>query len=112
MMFNGYCYKCNNYGHKSIHCRYHEKIMPRRNQGGFSVQYYNFYHYVHFAKHCMMQGQVKVWRRNKVQSNDMNNHQPTKVWRIKLVDCTIDQNRNDENLGKNPYHFEYYRLVI
>ena len=52
-----------------------------------------------------MQGQVKVWKRKQVQSNDMNNHQPTKVWRIKLVDCTIDQNRNDENLGKNPIAF-------
>ena len=37
MMFNGYCYKCNNYGHKAIHCRDHEKITPRRNQDGFSI---------------------------------------------------------------------------
>ena len=35
----------------------------------------------------------------------MNNHHPTKVWRIKLVDCTIDQNRNDENIGKKPIPF-------
>ena len=52
-----------------------------------------------------MQGPIKVWRRNQVQSNDMNNHQPTKVWRKKLVDCTIDQNKNDENLGKNQILF-------
>ena len=77
------------------------KIMPRRNQGEFSIQCYNCYHYGHFAKHCRMQGQVKVWRRKQVQSNDMKNHHPTKVWRIKLV----DQNRNDENLGKNPMPF-------
>ena len=67
----------------------------------FSVQCYNCYHYGHFAKHCRVQGQVKVWRRKKVESNDMNNHHPTKVWRIKLV----DQNRNDENLGKDPMPF-------
>ena len=48
-----------------------------------------------------MQGPVKVWRRKQAQSNDMNNHHPTKVWRKKLVDCPIDQNRSDENLGKN-----------
>ena len=35
----------------------------------------------------------------------MNNHHPTKVWRKKLVDCTIDQNRNDGNLGKKPIQF-------
>ena len=52
-----------------------------------------------------MQGQDKVWRRNQVQSNDMNNHQPTKFWRKKFIDCTIDQNRNDENIGKNPIPF-------
>ena len=52
-----------------------------------------------------MQGQVKVWRRNKVQLNDMNNHQPTKLWRIKLVDFTINQNKNNENVGKNPIPF-------
>ena len=73
MMFNGYCYKCNNYGHKAIHCRDHEKIMPRRNQDEFFVQYYNFHHYGHSTKHCWIQGLVKVWRRKQVQSNDMNN---------------------------------------
>ena len=52
-----------------------------------------------------MEGLVKVWRRKQVQSNDMNNHQPTKVRRKKLVDCTIDQNKNDENIGKNPIPF-------
>ena len=49
-----------------------------------------------------MQGQVKVWRRKQVQSNDMNNHHPTKVWKKKLVDCTIDQNRDDEKSGEKP----------
>ena len=112
MMFNRYCYKYNNYGHKAIHYRDHEKITPRRNQGGFFFLCYNCYHYGHFTKHCKMQGHVKVWRRNKVQLNDINNHQPTKVWRIKLVYCTIDQNRNDENIGKTQYHFEDYRPVI
>ena len=52
-----------------------------------------------------MQELVNVWRRKQVQSNDMNNHQPTKVWRIKLVDFAIDQNRNDKNIGKNPIPF-------
>ena len=80
-------------------------MTQRRNQGRFFIQCYNCYHYGHFTKHCRMQAPVKVWRRKKLQSNDMNNHQPTKVWRIKLVDCTIDQNRNDENLGKNPIPF-------
>ena len=31
----------------------------------------------------------------------MSNHHPTKLWINKLVDCTIDQNRNDENIWKN-----------
>ena len=66
MMFNGYCYKCNNYGHKSIHCKDHANITPRRNQDGFYVQCYNCYRYDHFTKHCRMQGPVKVWRRKKV----------------------------------------------
>ena len=105
MMFNGYCYKCNNYSHKAIDCKDHEKITPRRNQGGFFVQCYNCYNYGHFAKDCWMQGPVKVWRRKKVQSNDMNIQQPTQIWRINLVDCTIDQNKNDENIGKNPIPF-------
>ena len=65
MMFNGYCYKCNNYGRKAIHCRAHDKITLRINQGGSSVQCYNCYHYGHFAKHRWMQGQVKVWREIK-----------------------------------------------
>ena len=43
-----------------------------------------------------MQGQVKVWRRKRDQSNDVNTHHPTKVWRIKLV----DKNKNDGNLGE------------
>ena len=105
MMLNGYCYKCNNYGHKAIHCRDDEKITPRRNQDGFFVQRYNCYRYDHFTKHCRMQLPVKVWRRKQVQSNDMNNHQPTKVWRKKLVDCTIDQTKNGENIGKNQILF-------
>ena len=71
-----------------------KKFTSRRNQGGFFVQCYNCYRYDHFAKHCKMQGPVKVWRRKQVQSNDMNNHHPTKVWRIKLV----YQNINDENI--------------
>ena len=106
MMFNGYCYKCNNYGHRSIDCKDHEKITPRRNQGGFFVQCYNCYHYGHFAKHWWMQGPLQFWRRKQVQLNDMKNHHPTKVWRIKLV----YQNRNDEKLGKNPMPF--WRLSI
>ena len=52
-----------------------------------------------------MQGEVKVWRRKQVQLNVMNSDQPTKVWKIKSVDCTNDQNRNDENIGKNPIPF-------
>ena len=48
-----------------------------------------------------MQGQVKVWRINPVQSNDMKNHHPTKLWILKLV----DQNINDENIGKKPISF-------
>ena len=103
--FHGHYYKCYNYGHKAIHCRAHDRIAPERNKSTFSVQCYNCYHYGHFAKHCRVQGQVKVWRRKKVQSNDMNNYHPTKVWRIKLV----DQNRNDENLGKDPMPF--WRLL-
>jgi len=105
MMFNGHCYKCNNYGHKAIHCRTHDRIIPDINQGMFSVQCYNCYHYGHFAKHCRMQGEVKVWRRKQIQPNVMNSDQPTKVWKIKSVDCTNDQNRNDENIGKNPIPF-------
>ena len=102
---HGHYYKCNNYGHKSIHCRARDIITLERNQSTFLSQCYNCYHYGHLAKHCKMQGQVKVWRGKQVQSNDMNNHHPTKVWRFKLVDCTIDHNRNDENLGKNPITF-------
>ena len=100
--FHGHCYKCNNYGHKAIHCRADDIIFPERNQSTFFVQCYNCYRYGHFAKHCRMQGQVKVWRRKQVQSNDMNNHQPTKVWSRKLVDCPIEQNKNNENFGKKP----------
>ena len=37
MMFNGCCCKCDNYGHKAIHCRDHENITPRRNQDGFFI---------------------------------------------------------------------------
>ena len=66
MMFNGYCYKWNNYGHKAIHCRDHEKITPRRNQGGFSVQCYNCYHYGHFAKHCRCRDKLKFGEESKL----------------------------------------------
>ena len=55
-----------------------------------------------------MQGPVKVWRRKQDQSNDVNNHQHTKVWRIKLV----DQDKNDGNLGRTQCHFEDHRPVI
>ena len=36
MVFNGYCYKCNNYGHKAIHCRAHEKSHQEEIKVGFS----------------------------------------------------------------------------
>ena len=85
--------------------------MPS-NQYKFSVQCYNFYYYDDFAKNFKMKGLVKFWRIKQVQSNDMNKHQPTKLWRNKLVDCTIYQNINDENIGKNQCYYEDYRPVI
>ena len=33
--FHGDYYKCNNYGHKAIHCRAHDRITPERNQSTF-----------------------------------------------------------------------------
>ena len=35
MMFNGYYYKCNNYGHNASHCRAHDKSRQEEIKVGF-----------------------------------------------------------------------------
>jgi hypothetical protein len=49
-VFNGYCFSCNEYGHKALHCRHHE----RKHVGSFNncIRCCNCNHVGHIVAHC------------------------------------------------------------
>jgi hypothetical protein len=49
-VFNGYCFSCNEYGHKALDCRHH----GRKQFGGFnnSIRCWNCNHVGHIVAHC------------------------------------------------------------
>jgi hypothetical protein len=61
-IFHGYFYTCNNYGHKAIHCRAHDRNTQVKNRGmvSFKIQCYNYHKYGHIARDCR-----QVWRRKE-----------------------------------------------
>ena len=66
-IFHGYCYACNNYGHKAIHCRAHERniLIINRDMNSFKFQCFNCQCLGHMAKYCKMT-YTKVWRKKYV----------------------------------------------
>jgi hypothetical protein len=49
-VFNGYCFSCNEYGHKSLDCRHHGiKQVGRFNN---NMRCWNCNHVGHIATHC------------------------------------------------------------
>lgn len=57
-IFNGYCFKCNNYGHKIAFCRYLPRSTNIVSRNSFAplvdydVECYTCHNYGHVAKHC------------------------------------------------------------
>jgi hypothetical protein len=49
-VFNGYCFSCNEYGHKALDCRHHE----RKQVGRFNnnIRCWNYNHVGHISAHC------------------------------------------------------------
>ena len=66
--FSGYCFRCNNYGHKAINCRVHFPAKVSEGKYAFHIQCYNCHYYGHFARDCRMQGSLKVWKRKEQAS--------------------------------------------
>jgi hypothetical protein len=50
IIFNGYCFSCNEYGHKALDCRHHEKKQVGRFNN--SIRCWNCNHVGHIAAHC------------------------------------------------------------
>jgi hypothetical protein len=49
-IFNGYCFSCNEYGHKALDCRHHgRKQVGRFNK---SIRCWNCNHIGHIVAHC------------------------------------------------------------
>ena len=67
--FNGYCFKCNRYGHKDINCRV--RLLAKVSEGTYAsrIQCFNCHYYGHFARDCRMQGSLKVWKRKEQVGN-------------------------------------------
>ena len=66
--FNGYCFRCNNYGHKAINCRVRLPTKVSEGKYAFHIQFYNCHYFGHFARDCRMQGSLKVWKRKEQAS--------------------------------------------
>ena len=66
--FNGYCFKCNNHGHKAINCKVCFPAKVNEGKYAFHIQCYNCHYYGHFARDCKMQGSLKVWKRKEQAS--------------------------------------------
>jgi hypothetical protein len=66
--FNGYCFRCNKYGHKAINCRV--RLPAKVSAGTYAshIQCYNCHYFGHFSRDCRMQGSLKVWKRKEQAS--------------------------------------------
>jgi hypothetical protein len=49
-IFNGYCFSCNEYGHKDLDCRHHERKQVGRFNN--SIRCWKCNHVVHIVAHC------------------------------------------------------------
>ena len=63
--FNGYCFRCNRYGHKAINCRVHLPAKVSEGTYASHIQCFNCHYYGHFARDCKMQGSLQVWKRKE-----------------------------------------------
>jgi hypothetical protein len=83
-LFPGYCFSCNNFGHKAIDCRDCARNTQVMNRGIYNnVECYKFHNYGHITRDCrsMMDSSMKenahikykkVWRRKKKQEEHVN----------------------------------------
>jgi hypothetical protein len=87
-MFKGYCYSCNNYGHKVSDCQAygkHNKIRRNHNPCGplpnYLIECYNCHNYGHISRRCTTRPPrpryTKVWRIKSEVQNKNNDEDPT-----------------------------------
>jgi hypothetical protein len=109
-IFLGYCYSCNNYGHKAVHCKSYRKYNPRnvqryennknnaerRNYNSFSplqdfnIECQNCNNYGHKASEC----RFPKYSMKESISNIKENYK--KIWRRK---AKVQRKKNDEDIA-------------
>ena len=86
--FYGYCFCCNNYGHKASDCQAygkHNKMRRNHNPCGplpnYLIECYNCHNYGHISRRCTTRPPrpryTKVWRRKSEVQNKNNDEDPT-----------------------------------
>lgn len=84
-MFRGYCYSCNNYGHKESdyqaygkHSKLRRKCNPYGTLPNYLIECYNCHNYGHIARRRTTRSPrpscTKVWRR-KYEVQNKNNYE-------------------------------------
>jgi hypothetical protein len=83
--FPGYCFTCNNFGHKVVDCRAYGRNVQARDVyvAPYNIECYKCHNYGHIARDCrsMMKSSLKenidiiykkVWRRKQKQEEQVN----------------------------------------
>jgi hypothetical protein len=84
-LFPGYCFSCNNFGHKAIDCKAYARNTQVRNRGIYNnVECYKCHNYGHIARDCRSSmtkpsrpGYKKVWKRKQEKGE---NKECEQVW--------------------------------
>ena len=95
----GYCYSCNNYGHKASDCQAygkHKKIRRKCNPCGplpnYLIECHNCHNYCHISRRCTARPPGpryrKVWRIKYEIKNKNTDEDPT----LKLMECQKKRN--------------------
>jgi hypothetical protein len=107
-VFNGYCFSCNEYGHKALDCRHH----GRKHVGRFknSIRCWNYNHVGHIVAHCYTMRCYSCgryghkahdcWnsRRQSIRnvSHNMTTRENKKIWKIK---SQVPNKKDEENIA-------------
>jgi hypothetical protein len=107
-VFNGYCFSCNEYGHKALDCRHHgRKQIGRFNN---NIRCWNYNHVRHIVAHCYTMrcyscGEYghkvyNCWNSRKQlirnASHNMTTRVNKKVWKIK---SQVPNKKYEENIA-------------